>query len=253
MKNSDTKGLPTVTVVGYPVVAASFEETVKRVSDGIAAGEKQVVFALNPLKLERAEKDAVVAAALRRANWLIPDGAGILWAAKQLGKTIPERIPGVDFMAALCAWAAGSGKGIFLYGSTDEHLAAAKKTLEGRYPGIRICGYCNGYTENSEAVKEKIRESGAEMLFVALGSPKQEIFIAQNMDKLPEVLLIQGIGGTVDVLAGAVKRAPVLWQKLRLEWLWRFMKEPKRFSQMKTLVRFVKRIKKEKQQNGEGL
>lgn len=234
-----------VSLLGYEIAAESFADTGAWVADRLRAGEQTAVFAMNPLKIEAADADPAVAEALRTAELLIPDGAGLLWAAKKLGKKIPERIPGVELMEEICRLAAEKGYPIFLYGTTEDNLAAASATLRERYPGIVIAGTRNGFTGDREGDVAAIRESGAGILFVAMGSPKQELCISAIRRALPELLLFQGVGGSIDVLAGAVKRAPKIWCRLRLEWLWRMLRQPRRFSQLKTLYKFTRKIRKE--------
>lgn len=234
---------------GYRVCASSFPETVKWLLDRMEAGKPTAVYALNPLKIERAEREEKVKEALLGAELLIPDGTGVLWAAKKCGCPIPERITGVDLMEKICAAAAERGYTIFLYGSTDEHLEKAERNLRERYPGIRVGGRQNGYTDDTDAVLRKINESGAEILFVAMGSPKQELFLHKYRHRLPKILLMQGVGGSVDVLSGEVRRAPRFICRLRLEWLWRILSQPKRLPQLPVLFRFYRRFASNKNKN----
>jgi len=207
------------------------------------AGGCATVFAVNPEKVMRARGNDALRECLASATLLIPDGIGVVWAVRALGLGRMARVPGSEFMPNLCARAAEKGYGVFLYGARPEVNEAAAAALAGRYPDLRIVGRQHGYMPEAEtpALIRRINESGADILFVALGSPRQEDWMRQHRDSLG-VKLCQGVGGTFDVLAGRVDRAPPLFLKLNLEWLYRLMREPRRLFRQTALVAFAARV-----------
>jgi len=187
------------------------------------------IMAVNAEKIMAAQKNGFLLKCLENAKFLIPDGTGATVALKVIHNRKVERIPGADLMHYICAESAKKGYKIFIYGSREEVNKKAVEQLQKLYPGINIVGRCNGYVSLNEMPKliEQINNSGAQILFVALGSPKQELWISENLTKL-NVNICQGIGGTLDTIAGTVKRAPYIFQKLGAEWIYRLLKQPKR-------------------------
>jgi len=151
------------------------------------------------------------------------------------------RVPGSEFIYDICELAAKEGSKIFVYGAKEEVNRAATETLKRRYEGLEIIGRSNGYVKDEEMsdLINRINTSEAEILFLALGSPKQEKWLATYKHSLENVRVCQGIGGTLDTIAGNVKRAPEIWLKLSLEWLYRLISEPKRIKRQKVLPIFV--------------
>lgn len=200
--------------------------------DGFVRDGKRshTVFAVNPEKNLSAPADARLHAAFREADLLIPDGIGIVLAARLLHGRKLGRVTGADLMVDVCGLAAHRGYPVFILGSSEEVNREAVKILLGRFPQLKVAGRRNGYFTKEEQgqVAAQIAESGARILFAALGSPRQELWWLDNRDMLPDVRLFQGIGGTLDTLAGRVQRAPVLWQRAGLEWLYRLLDDPRR-------------------------
>ena len=202
------------------------------------------IFASNPEKNFSVLNDPTLYSEFQKADILIPDGIGIVLAAKLLHKVKLTRIPGCELMENICALSQKKGYKIFIYGAAEKINKKAVKNLKQKYPDINIVGRCNGYIgdENMLNLVRQINKSGAQILFLALGSPRQEKWIASYKKKLTSVRICQGIGGTLDVLAGEVKRAPELYCKLGLEWLYRLLSEPKRINRQKVLPVFVLQI-----------
>jgi len=215
--------------------------------DVIRAGRQMAVFAINPEKIVAANDDPTLLAAIGAAGLLIPDGIGAVLAARLGGARGVPRVTGADLMPELCSLAAMRGYPIFLFGARPEVTPRACAALREAYPGLRIAGYQNGYLSPSdkENLPNRINESGARLVFVGLGSPQQELWIHENLAKLTTVNICQGVGGTLDVLAGRVKRAPVAWRKSYLEWLYRFLSQPSRLRRFPRLVNFAWRVWKE--------
>ena len=160
----------------------------------------------------------------------MPDGIGVALALRTLYGVRLKRVPGCELMQNICAISADRGYKIFIYGAREEVNQQAVQSLRERFPGIQIVGNVNGYLPEDKMpdLVEQINRSGAQILFLALGSPKQEQWISSYREQLTSVRVCQGIGGTLDVLAGNVERAPEIFCRLGLEWFYRLITEPKR-------------------------
>lgn len=188
----------------------------------------------NPEFLLAARKDQPFRQALLDADLVLADGVGVVYSAKLLGRPLKGRVPGIEFAQALMGWMAKHGKRLFLLGAKPGVAELAAANLRDRYPGLILCGTHDGYFKEDEPVVQAIRESGADVVFVCLGAPKQEFWMAKYGPATGAHLMV-GLGGSLDVFAGVVERAPEGFQKLGLEWLYRLMKEPKRFGRMAKL------------------
>lgn len=202
------------------------------------------IFAANPEKNFSVPKDPILYDVFRNADLLIPDGIGMVLAARVLYGVRFSRVPGVELMNDICLLASKVGKSVFFYGANEAVNEKSVIIMKQRYPMLKIAGRSNGYVpepQMSDLVK-KINDSGAEILFLALGSPKQERWFATYRSDLVNVKICQGIGGTLDTIAGTVKRAPAVWQRLSLEWLYRLLSEPRRIQRQKFLPLFALKI-----------
>ena len=188
----------------------------------------------NPEFLLAARKDQPFRQALLDADLVLAGGVGVVYSAKLLGRPLKGRVPGIEFAQALMGWMAKHGKRLFLLGAKPGVAELAAANLRDRYPGLILCGTHDGYFKEDEPVVQAIRESGADVVFVCLGAPKQEFWMAKHGPATGAHLMV-GLGGSLDVFAGVVERAPEGFQKLGLEWLYRLMKEPKRFGRMAKL------------------
>jgi N-acetylglucosaminyldiphosphoundecaprenol N-acetyl-beta-D-mannosaminyltransferase len=199
----------------------------------------QSIFAVNPEKVMAARANPGLLDVLGRAGLLLPDGIGVVAAARLLGLGRMERVPGCEFMLALCDLAARRGHGIFLFGGSPDTNVEAEHVLRGRFPGLRVVGRQHGYVSGAEMPEliERINASGADLLFVALGSPKQEGWIDTHRSRL-RVKVCQGVGGTFDVISGRVRRAPRLFRAAHLEWFYRLAAQPTRLARQRALPRF---------------
>jgi N-acetylglucosaminyldiphosphoundecaprenol N-acetyl-beta-D-mannosaminyltransferase len=199
------------------------------------------VFAVNPEKNFSVPRDPQLHKVFSEADLLIPDGIGVVMAARILYRVRLARVPGVEMMEEICRLSARKKYKIFIYGAKEEVSVKAAAELQKRYPDLEIVGRANGYV-SQEAMPDlidQINTSGAQVLFLALGSPRQENWYATHADKLHSVRVCQGIGGTLDTIAGNVKRAPQFWCRLNLEWMYRLMSEPKRIARQKVLPVFA--------------
>lgn len=180
---------------------------------------------------------------INSADLIIPDGIGVVLAAKLLGTPLTKgKVAGVELAERSLAWAATSGAGVYFLGGKPGVAQTAAKNMCEKYPGLNIVGTHDGYFEKSgpesDGVVAAINESGARILFVCLGVPVQEKWMAANREKL-SVGVMAGLGGSLDVFAGTAKRAPDIFIKLGLEWLYRLLKEPKRIGRMMKLPKFL--------------
>jgi N-acetylglucosaminyldiphosphoundecaprenol N-acetyl-beta-D-mannosaminyltransferase len=233
-----------IDILGVPVDCVDMAGALGAVQQMIAGDRPQSVIAVNPEKVIKAQSDDGLRDQLKQAGLLIPDGIGVVLAAAILGLGAMRRVPGSELMPEICALAAAKGYGIFLFGASPEVNALASAELIKRYPKINIVGRQHGYVKDNEmsGVIERINSSGAQILFIALGSPKQEQWMATHINSLNSVRVLQGVGGTFDVIAGRVQRAPAVFLRLNLEWLYRLLAQPKRILRQTALPRFVYRV-----------
>jgi N-acetylglucosaminyldiphosphoundecaprenol N-acetyl-beta-D-mannosaminyltransferase len=217
-------------------------EAIRRVEEFLIKGKRpHAVFAVNPEKNFSVPKDPALYKTFKNADLLLPDGVGIIWAARILFGARLERIPGSEFIFDICKLAAKNGSGIFIYGAKEESNKAAVSRLKEQFNYLKIAGRCNGYIRKSEmpALINRINKSRAEVLFLALGSPKQEDWFSKYQRELKYIKVCQCIGGTLDTIAGNVKRAPEIWRKFSLEWLYRLIIQPSRIRRQMILPHFV--------------
>lgn len=185
-----------------------------------------------------AQKDDEFHRIINNADMVTPDSAGILLAAKWNGVPLPEKVSGVDLAVELSEMAARKNHSIFLLGAAPGIAEQAAEELKKRFPGLKIAGTHDGYFTDNEKIVSEIAASGAKILFVAMGIPKQEKWIIHNFDKLG-VAVAMGVGGTFDVLSGRVNRAPEWMRRRGLEWVYRLACNPRKISKVATLPRFM--------------
>lgn len=186
--------------------------------------------------LARERKDFTEA--LNGADLVIPDGIGIIYAARILGAPLPERVPGIELASFLLSEAAKNGSSVFLLGAKPGVAERAAEKLREQHPGLRVVGTGDGYFKEDAPVIEKINALKPELLLVCLGFPKQELWMRRYRDVLNTRLML-GLGGSLDVFAGDVKRAPEAWCRLNLEWLYRLLCQPSRIGRMLKLPLFL--------------
>ena len=232
-------------ILGIDVCITTYEELRNAIKNDIQEKKKSYIVTINPEKVIKAKKDESLKDILNNAKYQIPDGIGIIYASKIKKGKIKSRITGIDTMEMICDLSNKERFRIFMYGAEADVLEKAKIKLEEKYQNINICGYINGYEKNEKSVINKINNSKPDILFVALGSPKQEKFISQNFDNINCKILL-GVGGSFDVISGKKKRAPKWVQKKGLEWLYRLIKEPKRFFRQTKIISFIFEVMLEK-------
>lgn len=225
-------------ILGVRFDNLSIAQAVEKAADMMAAGGFHYAVTPNAEFVQRSEQDEKFRCALNGADLVLPDGISIVYAAKILGRPLQGRVPGCDFAVALCAWMAENNKKLFLLGAKPGVAEQAARNLEAAHPGLTVCGTHDGYFQEDAPVVEAIRAVGADVVFVCLGAPKQEYWMVEHGPRTGAAFLI-GLGGSLDVFAGTVKRAPEAWKKLGLEWLYRLLKQPSRIGRMAKLPLFL--------------
>lgn len=218
-----------IEMMGCTIDNLSMEDTLKKIDGFIKSGLPHQHVAVNVDKLVKASRDTELRHVINGCALISADGMPVVWASRLLGKGLRERVAGVDLFEALMRRAADRGWRVFLLGAEEEVVADVKSIYESKFGGLTICGYRNGYwTPNEEAgVVEQIKAARPDLLFVAISSPKKEQFLGKYQAEL-RIPFAMGVGGTFDVAAGKVRRAPLWMQKSGLEWFYRFLQEPRR-------------------------
>ncbi|GEN81790.1 acetylglucosaminyldiphosphoundecaprenol acetyl-beta-D-mannosaminyltransferase [Sporosarcina luteola] len=232
-------------ILGVDVNTENYDELIPKLFQNIDAQKKSLVVAINPEKLMKAKDDPALKALLNRAEFQIPDGIGVIIASKLQKGNIKSRVTGVDTMDRIVREAARTGKSIFLYGAKPGVAETAAAKLIETYPNLQVAGTQDGYEKDERKVISKINEAKPDILFVAMGSPKQELWIEEHRENLHPILY-QGVGGSFDVLAGNIKRAPAAFQKVGAEWLYRLLLEPSRLKRQMNLPKFLFEIIRQK-------
>lgn len=225
-------------ILGVGFDSVTLPQAVEKAVELLEQGGPHYVVTPNPELVQRAGKEPPFRDVLNGADLVLPDGVGITYAAKILGQPLAARVPGIDFAAALCDELAKSGRRLFLLGAKPGVAELAAGNLKKEHPGLTVCGVHDGYFKEDGPVVEEIRAAGADVVFVCLGFPRQEYWMAQHGAQTGAGLLV-GLGGSLDVFAGQVKRAPEGFQKLGLEWLYRLLTQPSRIGRMAKLPLFL--------------
>ncbi|MGI6413273.1 MAG: WecB/TagA/CpsF family glycosyltransferase [Syntrophomonadaceae bacterium] len=228
-----------INILGCQLDAVDMREALDRIENMVKNRRvASQVITLNAEMAVHAFDNPQLQGVINRAALVTPDGIGIIWAAKRMGYQLPVRVTGIDLVYHLCQMAAKNGYKVFLLGARPGIAEMASAQLVKRYPNLNICGYQDGYFNNSEEVIKRIKDLAPDILLVALGSPKQELWINAYKDQIKVPVSI-GVGGSFDVVSGAKKRAPKLFIRLNMEWLYRLIKEPSRIKRQLVLPRFV--------------
>lgn len=227
-----------IDVMGLKFDSVTMDEALSR-AEALLRGDKAAyVVTPNAEIAYEALHDGQLREMLNGADLMLPDGAGVVLASKLLRTPVKQKVAGVDFAAGLLGILERNGQSLYLLGGkTGIGELAAQKMLEA-HPQLRIAGIADGYFQDEAPVIAKINASGADALFVCLGAPKQERFMVQHQQEL-HVHLMAGLGGSLDAFAGTVQRAPAWMIRLNLEWLYRLIREPKRFRRMLRLPKYL--------------
>lgn len=230
----------TVKILGFNVDTFTFEEALEYIKN-----RHGHIVTINPEMIQAAKQNEEFANIIDSAELVIPDGIGVQLGLKILGYNV-RRIAGIEFARKLIDMFSENSEPIAFVGAKPEVITGAVENIKKETPSVNVCYVQDGYFKDDERVVEEIKNSGAKLVLVAMGSPKQEFLIKQLKESMNDAVFI-GIGGSFDVWAGTVKRAPLIYQKLGLEWLYRTIKEPKRFKRIfPTLPLFVLKVLQEK-------
>lgn len=217
----------------------------QQLENRLVTKKKTMVVTANPEILMKAEENAEMEKALLSEDTIItPDGEGVVHACKQLGYSLWGKIAGVETVEKLFQIGNENQLGLYIYGSKQEVLDALEQKLRAQYPQLQLLGLKNGYTHKDDAVAEDMVEKKPDIILVALGVPRQELFIWKYFDQFDQGVFV-GCGGSLDVLSGMKKRAPRIFIRLKLEWLYRISSEPTRFKRFyDSNIKFLFKIRK---------
>jgi N-acetylglucosaminyldiphosphoundecaprenol N-acetyl-beta-D-mannosaminyltransferase len=229
-----------VNILGVNFSTMTLQETVAMLEQAMSAPQKPLhIVTANPEVIMLARSDREMNELIGAADLVTPDGIGAVWASKYYGTALTERVTGMEISTALVEYAAKQGLGVYLLGAAPESNRLAIENLRKKYPTLRIDGHDGYFKPQDEArIIEKVRAFGPALLLVGLGNPRQEKFIYKYKHEMGAAVCI-GIGGVIDIFAGTVKRAPKIFQDLKLEWFYRLMKQPSRWRRQLVLPRFV--------------
>lgn len=239
--------IETASILGIPVARLTMDQVLAWVEKRITEGTSSHLVTANAEIIYRAYRDPSLADLLRQADLITADGSGVVWAAGQLKQPVPQRVTGIDLVQHLFTLAERQGWDIYFLGAKPETVQKAVLNTLSQHSSLKICGYQHGYfsKQENEQVMSNIDKVKPHILLVALGAPKQEYFIRELLTRM-EIPLAIGVGGSFDVLAGTVQRAPRWIQEHGLEWLYRLFKEPRRLGRMMALPKFALAVIRQK-------
>lgn len=225
----DVSHWPTSTILGTVVHGVRMGDVMSLVDQAIQDQQQLLIGVVNAAKLVNMRRNPSLDAALEKTDITLADGMAVVWGCKLLGRPIPERIAGIDLMHEMLRLADRKKYRVYCLGAAKAVLERVVEKIHADYPSAVVAGFRDGYfgPDQEEAVAEDVLASRADMIFVAISPPKKEQFLAKWSEYM-QVPVCHGVGGSFDVMAGKVKRAPVGWQKLGLEWLYRVVQEPRR-------------------------
>lgn len=229
-----------VEIMNIPFDTNGMNGAVKKIMGFFNDGGEHIICTPNPEIVMEAQNDKVLFAILKAADLVVPDGIGIVWASR-FGKTrLKERVSGYDLCLKLFEKMKDEKRTVYFFGGSPGVAAEAAKKIMAKYNGIQVVGHRNGYfsAKDESKIISDIKAKSPDLLLVGLGSPKQEKWIYDNL-RFTGAKAAIGVGGSFDVMAGNVKRAPFIYQKLGLEWLYRLIKQPSRFKRMLKLPKFA--------------
>lgn len=230
----------TVSIFGIPFSRRGFQETVGQLVQAVESRRVTHVVTGNPIMVMYAQEHRDFMAMMLGAELVVPDGAGVVWASGYLKQPVKEKVAGIELMEELIRIGATRGWRVFLLGTAPDTVQTAAVNLQKRYPGLVLAGVHDGFfgSDQDDEVVELIRSTVPDLLFVGRSQATQDPWIHQHKDRLG-VPVMMGVGGSLDIMAGKLKRAPKLFIKLRLEWLYRLLLEPSRYKRMLALPQFV--------------
>lgn len=233
-------GLESVCVLGVRVDKVTIEQALRLMERFVAEGHPHQIVTLNPEFVMEAQRNPEFRVTLEEADLALPDGVGLLWAARLLGQPLPERVTGSDSVPLIAELSARQGYRLYLLGAAPGVAERAAEVLRRNYPGVKIVGTYAGSPDpaEEEEIIARVRAASPDFLFVAYGAPRQDVWIHRNLHRLG-VPVCMGVGGTLDFIAGVAVRAPRWMRKLGLEWLHRLLRQPWRWRRMLALPKFT--------------
>jgi len=227
--------------LGFEISELDIVNNAEKLLAGIKAGQRFFVLTINSLIVYEIFQKPEYAKAVEKVNYVVPDGIGVIKAIQLFKKRQLQRVPGIELMLKLCEYAERDGLEVFLLGSKEDIVKQTAINLSKKFPLLKIVGTHHGFftEDENDRIVSIINQTNAKLLFVAMGVPKQEIWISKNYDSL-KPLLAMGVGGSFDVIANRIKRAPKWMQKAGLEWLYRIIKEPRK--RLKIIPRLFKSV-----------
>ncbi len=233
--------MPSITILSVRLDNVTYADARARVDTFLREGGFHHIATVNPEFVVMAQTNAEFRRVLNACALNVPDGVGLLWAARRLGTPLRERVTGQELVKDICALAAARGERVFLLGAREGIAERAATALTHKHPRLHIAGCYAGSPapEEDTPIVHRINASGARILFVAYGPPKQELWIARNAPRLANVVIAVGVGGTFDTLAGVVPRAPRWIRDAGFEWAYRLLREPNRFRRQLAIPYFM--------------
>ncbi len=233
-------------ILGIGIDKVNSQQALERIGEFIASGESHQIVTANAEIIYQASKNEKMRNVINNAQMVTADGSGVVWASRQLGEPLGQRVTGIDLVNSICEQSAKDKWKIYILGSAPGVAATAAMNIRDKFPGCNIVGTHHGYfnAKEEKQILAELEQLKPDVLFVALGAPKQEYWIADHLSALG-IPVGMGIGGSMDVLSGNVKRAPKWMQKMSLEWLYRLLIQPTRFKRVLALPKFMLAVKKQ--------
>ena len=240
--------VPKVNIFGVPISKLGFRDTLSQLIAAVESRKPHQVITANPIMVMTAMEDPAYMRMMKSAEIVVPDGAGVVWAAGYVGNPVTERVPGIEVMSELFKTAEERGWKVYLLGASPEVIAAAVDNIRQKHPRLILAGFRDGYfgPEADAEVIAEIRRVEPDLLFVGRSAATQDPWIGQHKEALG-VPVMMGVGGSFDIFAGKLKRAPKLFRQLKLEWFYRLLQEPYRYKRMLVLPKFALKVIREKE------
>lgn len=235
-----------LTILGINIDKVDQTQALDKIQQFIDSQQPHYIVTANAEIIYQASKDDQMRHLINGADLITADGSGVLWASKHIGQPLTQRVTGIDLVHAICQRSQTKGWRIYIIGAAPGIAQQAADKLRQQYPQCQIIGTQHGYyqPQEEETILQQIRQSAPDIILVAMGAPRQEKWITQHQQQL-QIPVAMGIGGSLDVISGNLKRAPQWMQKLSLEWLYRVIKQPTRIKRITALPKFVLAVRKE--------
>jgi N-acetylglucosaminyldiphosphoundecaprenol N-acetyl-beta-D-mannosaminyltransferase len=236
-----------IQILGMPVDVVTMDGCLARIAEFVESGRPHLIVTADSSGIVQAQTDTALAELYHTADLVTPDSAGVVWAMKRGGSPVPARVSGVDIVDRACRESADRGWRVYFLGAAPGVAEEAAERMRLRHPGCNIIGARHGYfpPESDPVVAAEVAETKPDLLFVAMGIPRQEKFIRAT-ESIIGAKVAMGVGGTFDVFSGRVKRAPKFLQKIKMEWAWRLAQNPKKIGKVMLLPKFVSLILRER-------